>query len=369
MSSLYKLSKTLFINILLILISIIILELVLGDWFKENSFGNLLRSHKEKKVNYTIKFGPKTFKYEYKRNQYGFREDNFNPEEVKIIFLGGSTGNEAFLPYELTIVGKLNSYFKKKNLPKIYNASVDGHSSVGFINNFYKWFPKINKLKPKIYIIYMGINERYYLEKNPNIIFKNKSAKIDIDDFELLEAQTKKKRIVDYLKNNSFLIKKGKIVQLKYFPKEINTNYDDDKFFPGYNFNQNKDIKFLNNQEINRKFKDIVINEIEENYLKSLYERMEILTEVIKKNDAIPIYINQIMISGQNRNLYLTNRKIEEYCNKNNIYFINLASKLKHMDITDFYDSIHTTDTGSEKISNLLKNDLERIIKKVFDKT
>jgi hypothetical protein len=368
MNSIYKFVKILSINILIILILVIVFEIFAGNWLKKYSFGNLLRSHKDKKVSYTIKFGSKIFKHEYKRNYYGFREDSFDPKDVKIVFLGGSTGNESFLPYDLTIVGRLNTYLKKKNLPKIYNASVDGHSSVGFINNFYRWFPKINNFNPEIYIIYLGINERYYVQNNPNEIFGDNNTNIIIDDFELLEAQTKKKRMLDYLKNNSFILQKGKIIQLKYFPKKIETNYDDEKFFPGYSFNQNKDIKFLNNKEIIKKFKSTKMTEVEKNFTKSLYERLEILTKTIRENNAKPIYINQIMISGQPRVLYNANKTIEDYCVKNNIDFINLASKIDHMAITDFYDEMHTTDTGSDKISNAIKEDLEKIIIKIINK-
>ena len=38
------------------------------------------------------------------------------------------------------------------------------------------------------------------------------------------------------------------------------------------------------------------------------------------------------------------------------------------MKINDFYDDFHTTDTGSKKISNVLKDDLEEIILKNFNK-
>ena len=60
----------------------------------------------------------------------------------QICFLGGSTGNERLLPEELTIVGKINSNFKNNNFKKthIYNASVDGKSLRGHINDFEFWF-------------------------------------------------------------------------------------------------------------------------------------------------------------------------------------------------------------------------------------
>tara|TARA_Y100000768_G_C23923111_1_gene656016 strand:- start:243 stop:1367 length:1125 start_codon:yes stop_codon:yes gene_type:complete len=365
--------KVFSINLFIFIFSIIFIDLLFGNWFNKYSWNYLLRSHKDKKIEYTVKLGTQTFEFDYVRNKYGFREKNFDPKDVEIVFLGGSTGNERFLPYELTIVGRLNSYFKKQNLPKIYNASVDGHSSVGFINSFYKWFPIIKGLKPKIYIIYLGINERYYLDfegraNNPNDIFFKKKVKSYIPDFDLLIADNKKKQISNYIKNNSFFFQKGKIVQLKYFPEKVSNSFDTSKFNPKYNFVVDENVNFLNNLKVEEKFKNIVLSDIEILYLKSLNKRLEILTNLIKENNGIPIYINQVLISGQNRTLYITNKTIQEYCEKNNLEFINLASKIKDMKINDFYDEFHTTDTGSQKISNEIKHDLEKIIMKVFNK-
>ena len=40
---------------------------------------------------------------------------------------------------------------------KIYNASTDGKSVNGYINDFNFWFPKIPNFNPKYVIFYIGI--------------------------------------------------------------------------------------------------------------------------------------------------------------------------------------------------------------------
>ena len=52
----------------------------------------------------------------YKRNFYGFRGDEFDPKDVKIVFEGGSAGNQRYTPEKYTIVGLLNQNFKSENI-------------------------------------------------------------------------------------------------------------------------------------------------------------------------------------------------------------------------------------------------------------
>ena len=47
------------------------------------------------------------------RNFYGFRGDEVDPSDIKVIFEGGSTSNQRFTPEKFTIVGLLNNYLKE----------------------------------------------------------------------------------------------------------------------------------------------------------------------------------------------------------------------------------------------------------------
>ena len=156
-------------NFFIFLFLIIIFDVVFGYWFKKENFGIYMR--KERKVNWqtTSSFYGKEYNFFYKRNFWGFRGEEFNPKDVKIIFEGGSTGNQRFTPENLTIVGLLNEGFKNLNPNlKIYNASTDGKSVNGYINEFNFCFPKIPICKPR-YVIFS-------IEVSWNYIYKQKKA-------------------------------------------------------------------------------------------------------------------------------------------------------------------------------------------------
>ena len=146
--------KIIVYNILFFLIFIILIEIFFGYWFKKENFGIYMR--KERKINWQTKsyFNGREYDFYYKRNYWGFRGEEFNPNEVKIIFEGGSTGNQRYTPEKYTIVGLLNEKFHSLNHDiKIFNASTDGKSVNGYVNDFNHWFPKIPNLNIK-YVIF-----------------------------------------------------------------------------------------------------------------------------------------------------------------------------------------------------------------------
>ena len=150
------------INFLIIILVVIIFEIFFGYYFKNNNFGYIMRSERQKDQIYEVIHNEKKYIFNYKRNFYGFRGKEINPSDIKIVFEGGSTGNQRFTPEELTIVGLLNLKIKNinKNL-EIINASTDGKSVNGYINDFKFWFPKIPNFNPEYAIFFIGVNDRF----------------------------------------------------------------------------------------------------------------------------------------------------------------------------------------------------------------
>ena len=215
-----KNTKLIFYNIFFLILFIFVLEIIFGHWLKKDNFGVHMRAERNKNWKTTSTFNDKEYTFFYKRNYFGFRGNEFDPREVKIIFNGGSTSNQRYTPEELTIVGLLNGKLSEDNIEKkIYNAATNGKSLRGIIYDFKFWFNKIENLSPKIIILYLGINEQVLASnqasKNYDIRMKNK--KID--------------QIKDFIKNNSFAYERYIKIKNKYFPK--NTS--------GY-FMQNNDL-------------------------------------------------------------------------------------------------------------------------------
>ena len=115
--------------------------------------------------------------------------------------------SKAEIIFHLAAQSSVVESFKNSNHNlKIYNASTDGKSVSGYINDFNFWFPKIPNFNPEYVIFYIGINDkfdnfdgRYFLD--------NKVSEEKFDQFK------------DYIKNNSFFVDKFKSIKNKYFPK------------------------------------------------------------------------------------------------------------------------------------------------------
>jgi len=328
-----KLFKIISYNLIFIIILVLIFELIFGYWFSKNNFGIYMR--KERKINWqtNVNFFGDKHNFFYTRNFWGFRGEEFNPEDVKIIFEGGSTGNQRFTPENLTIVGQLNNILILNNKKtKIYNASTDGKSVTGYINDFLFWFPKIPNFNPEYVIFFTGINDRFRDETNENL----HNLKIADNSFEKLK---------DYIKNNSFFVDRYKRFKNKYFPKNT-LAYDFDnkdlyKEFKYIDYENAKKLHVNKSSDINKE-------------IKNYKARLSKLKKVISENNFKPIFVTQILYDGlKDENMYFLNEELKKFAKNNNFFLIPLDERIK-MEMYDHYDIIHTTPIGSKKIADLL---------------
>ena len=80
--------------------------------------------------------------------------------------------------------------------------------------------------------------------------------------------------------------------------------------------------------------------------------------------NAKPIFINQLAEKGNyNKKLFILNYSLIAHCKKKGYSCIDLAKKLKGQR-EYWWDGIHTTPKGSEKISELIFPELLAIIGK-----
>ena len=322
--------KIISFNFILFIILILIFEIIFGYWFSENNFGIYMR--KERRINWqtNVDFYGNEYDFFYKRNFWGFRGEEFDPKEIKIIFEAGSTGNQRYTPQNLTIVGQLNKKFNLNNQKKkIYNASTDGKTVEGYVNDFLFWFPKIPKLNPDYVIFYIGINDRHKGEKH----YDQKISFKKLDQFK------------DYIKNSSITVDKYKTIKNKYYPTNT-LFYDFDnsnlyKNFDYYNYLKAKKLyKIPNNENLMQ--------------LKRFRLRLKKLENIIDNYNYKPIFITQLMYNGlKDSNLYFINEELKKFALDNNFDLIPLDEILQ-MDMYDFYDQIHTTPKGSKKIAEAI---------------
>ena len=159
-NNLLKYFKIIFYNFLVFILLIFIIEIFFGNWFK-NNFNLKMSSERNIKRLYKYNFDNHKGIVKYERDNFGFRTNKkIEPENIDIVFIGGSTANQKFISYDKTIVSLLqNKFSSAKNKKTVVNAGVDGMSSIGHINSFPMWFDKISNFKPKYYIFYIGIND------------------------------------------------------------------------------------------------------------------------------------------------------------------------------------------------------------------
>ena len=334
----FKIIKLLTYNLFVFFILIFLFEIFFGYYFKKNNFGYIMRSERQKNQIYEVIHNGVKYKYTYKRNFHGFRGDEITPSSIKIIFEGGSTGNQKFTPENLTIVGLLNNYLNHKKL--IINASTDGKTTKGYVNDFIHWFPKLENFNPEYVIFYIGINDSNF----------NQDSKFDIPWRGDYLSRTK-----DYIKNNSKLVELIKKIQFKYFNDDIRKEYGVTRIAN----NLYKNYKYLNHQNAVKLYG----NYKNEKLVYQFRERLNLLKEQIEKYNFTPIFITQIEFEGLNNpNLFIINETLKNFCLKNNYPIIKLDELIDDMPLNSFYDSMHTTPKGSKIISNKILPELKRII-------
>ena len=337
-----KYIKIFFTNVFVLFFLIFIFEIFFGYWFKENNFGFLMRHERQKQNYYETIHDEKKYTFYYKRNFYGFRGDEVDPKNMKIVFMRGSTGNQRVTPENLTIVGLLNKKIKKDGYNfKIYNASTDGKSTKGYANDFKYWFSKIPNFNPKIVIFYTGINDS-------NVLHDEK--------FDIPWRESNFEKFRDYFKNNSKFVELVKKVKFKYFvrlKKEYGLKMASDNFYDNFTYINYQDAKKIH---LNKISNELLIDQFE--------KKLDSLNFYIQKYNVIPIFITQIKYDGlSDHNLYLINEKLKEFCKKNNFYIIKLDEKILFLEKKTFFDTIHTLIKGNKTIVNKIYIDLLSIFK------
>ncbi len=326
-----KFFKIIAYNFLTFFFFLILIEVIFGYWFKEENFGIYMR--KERKINWQTSsiFNEKEYNFFYKRNYWGFRGEEFEPKDVKIIFEGGSTGNQRYTPEELTIVGLINDKFESLNHDiKIFNASTDGKSVNGYINDFNFWFSKIPDLNFKYVIFFIGINDRFNYNYEESF-WDNKVSKKKFD------------QIKDYIKNNSIFIDKYKFFKNKYFPTNtLAYNFDNELLYKDFEYISYKKASILHNN----------LDENDLNLINQFKLRLIKLKLIIEKKQIKPIFITQLKFDGvKEKKLFLINNELKNFAQKNQYFFIPLDEILV-MKVNDYYDELHTTPQGSKRIAD-----------------
>ena len=344
--------RSIFINFFILLLLIISIELIFGHWFDKNNFGPYMREHRMKKVIYQLNYNDEIYNYIYKRNYHAFRGEEINPQNIKVIMVGGSTTDERYKPEKFTIVEKLNKKFKKNNKSiKINNAGVEGQSTRGHLSNFKYWFNKLKDFQPDYIIYYIGIND--------SIFFKSQNNNLK-DGW--IENPNKLEAFFDNIKSRSLLYDLIRKTKHKYYKIDENKRIIYDL---NYSMKKSNEIKrnYLNFSEKIKKYNFSVLKLKYENIIKKYLNNVDMLARNTNQCKAIPIFINQpTQESDHSELLFVLNRSLINHCIKKNYKCVDLVKKLNGKN-NFWWDGIYTTPEGSDEIANIIFTEIFEFFK------
>ena len=148
------------INLSLLLIGLVAVELIFGGWFSRDPIDHLNIPRSSAIQVDPSGLYPGGAPFTYRRDAWGFRGTGVDPARITILTVGGSTTNQLYLPDDATWQSVLARELAKRGKPAVIaNSGIDGQSTVGHLFNFESWYPYVPGLKPRIVLVYVGIND------------------------------------------------------------------------------------------------------------------------------------------------------------------------------------------------------------------
>lgn len=281
----------------------------------------------------------------HSKNNIGFRGEDYSDEKKpKIFFVGGST-TECFY---LTDGKDWPNLVKKKwqnSSQKIWfnNAGLDGHSTYGHIKLIEQLLSKLNS---DFIVFLIGVNEisRFDLFKTDKInITSNQS----------------------FLKNLQ-LIKTINVIKNTMKSSELNlTHKSFDYTQEAYKESPIDSIKFINQQISLQNSYRVRINRIIE-LCDSIGTKPVFITQPILwgniTDNLLDVNLGNYKIGSVESSTYangllLFNNTLISVCTKSNVQYIPLH-EIMPKNSEYYYDGIHFTEEGSEKVAEIIFNNL-----------
>ena len=309
---------------------------ILGDWFNDNKLGLHMRGHINASINVETEIQGIKKEFIFFRNSSGFRNYEIENKKIDIVFVGGSTTIQSYLPYEETIVGMLNKYFKNEDII-IANAGLEGKSTYGYLCDFEYWFKNLDDLNPKYYVFYTGLNDVWNVKNSKKLICEG-----------ITSRRGKIKKITDYLINTSFILSTLKIIKHEILREKK-------KF--SISSNQNK--KFINFHEARKNFSSVDENT---EVLNTYRQNLKKLKKIIENKNIKPIFITQVSSSGiYNATLFQVNETTKKFAIDNDYLLIKLDEEIS-LNSSGFYDSYHTNFKGSKIIADYIYSKIKSML-------
>lgn len=152
------------VNVTLLLALLVLVEVVFGNWVRPLTVRDLKRFSIPIGVSY--RFDPSRLypsretTATYTRNEWGLRGSTADLSAIDLITVGGSTTDQRYLDDSTTWQAVAERELRKGRRRLVFaNAGVDGQSTVGHLFSLRHWFPLLPGLHPRVVLFYVGIND------------------------------------------------------------------------------------------------------------------------------------------------------------------------------------------------------------------
>ena len=340
--------KTIIWNLFFLFLAMLVVDLIAGGWVRESSIVNRLNLVRDVKRQFSacdLYERPQGCMITYTRDPYGLRGDYDSPSSIDILTVGGSTTDQRYVSDEETWQAVISKTFEQAgNRVTVVNAGVDGQTTWGHLKNFEEWFPEIGGLGPKYILFYVGINDFY--------------KRLDDDSKEKRgwrwQIQTKSAWYYLYKTLLGMYISHAEKVS-------------------------HRSINFSTQEWVNHGLVAVPYRQLMQERLDAYADRLFRLSEKTREFGAEPIFVTQqtryaklvdgkivgvsninhryrgVTYNGVDRYFMHKelNRVAMEVCGQVDAVCIDLAEELSLED-TDFYDFLHNTPAGAERIGKYL---------------
>jgi hypothetical protein len=355
MQSFRKFIHVLVLNLAVLSILLLVVELVYGGWFDEsNGTSRVIGVIRNVEYRYESDLFPGAGEIHYTRDSFGLRgiRSRNHPEQIDVLTVGGSTTDQRMITDSLTWQERLERDLAAVGHPLVFgNAGIDGQSTIGHIKNFEIWFPKVRDLRPRYVLFYIGLNDVFRLD--------------DTNRFDVMQEYN--------LLGNVLRVISEKSAVYNLFRKVRGTVNARDRQVS----HQKVDFPRLQWTEETRLTPDL-ISGFDSMQVPAFRSRIERLAESTLAMGATPVFISQPArffkvidtgkVVGVSQGLPFKGKVLTGVDQYNCLKKLNgqmkdvAGSRFPYIDITDsrgwedddFYDYLHMTPKGTEKLAGLL---------------
>lgn len=361
--------KVLFIAIgmsMSLLAGLALLEIIFGDWFHQDKWlvTRQLNIIRQQKITYNVQNiqGHDSSIVEYTRDAFGLRGSCAKPEDVGIMTIGGSTTDQRLINDGQTWQDVLQKEVQKQ-LGKsicVSNAGVDGHSTFGHLMSLQQWLPLIEGLKPKLYVLFIGVNDAG-IRLTPRDAFDtfnpNDASIPKLSIWERSAIHQIYQLLRSVKASNSTLSITPYAGHAKRPP--LLTEYTATVLSPGIDELIDKNTALFSRRlnsiidEISQKKGVVVCVSQPHLFTKNVQSQLRGIENAFDFEGKI---YNGLDYAKSINHL---NQAMRELCPQRQGFFVDIASK--KFSTADFYDLVHNTPNGAERLGKHLFDELNRI--------